>query len=40
MGDKSQSVIEWGGERSGASDWLNLKRFELQRRRVADECQI
>ena len=40
VGDKSQSVIGWGGERSGASDWLNLKRFELQRRRVADECQI
>ena len=36
----SQSVIGWGGERSGASDWLNLKCFELQRRRVADECQI
>lgn len=37
--DKSQSVIGWGGERSRASDWSNLKCFELQRRRVSDDVR-
>ena len=29
VADKTQSVIGWGGETSGTSDWLNLKRFQL-----------